>query len=244
MNKKDKKCDCVNCDKMKISQAAKSGEKLSSCENLSAKHHKRNEVEITKLDKAAKASELDINPMRKDINETDNKVTVNSLRKSKIIKSRSSPESKLKVKNNKVPEKGTIESCFERIKKKKEEQNERNIEKKEKITVSKDKIDKENSNKKSGKKQAPQTFSDIFSHRVTQKENASTCLNKRKKGMQRKKEKSVDLKNQMSIKHFLRDNDSSIEGKSQNAKRKLENIDEITSIGTQETPLKKKILEG
>ena len=62
--------------------------------------------------------------------------------------------------------------------------------------------------------------------------------------MQRKKEKSVDLKNQKSIKHFLRDNDNSIVGKSQNAKRKLENIEEITSIGTQETPLKKKNLEG
>ena len=55
---------------------------------------------------------------------------------------------------------------------------------------------------------------------------------------------TVDLKNQKSIKHFLRDNDSSIVGMSQNAKRKRDNIEEINIIGTQETPNKKKNLEG
>ena len=153
-----------------------------------------------------------------------------------------------------MPEKGTIESCFARIKKKKEEHNVKNRErkgemyekkgnneKKDKNTVVKDKNNTENS-KNTEKKQVPLTFSDIFAHKKPQKENANTCLDKRKKGVQRKKEKSVDLKNQRSIKHFLKDNDNSIVGMSQNAKRKQDNIEEINNIGTQETPNKKKSL--
>ena len=62
---------------------------------------------------------------------------------------------------------------------------------------------------------------------------------KRKKGVERKKEMSVDHKNQKSIKHFFKDNESRVADLPQNAKRKRDNV-ELNEIGTQETPTKKK----
>ena len=64
-------------------------------------------------------------------------------------------------------------------------------------------------------------------------------MDRRRKGVDRKKERSVDQKNQRSIKHFFKDNESRVADLPQNAKRKRDNV-ELNEIGTQETPTKKK----
>ena len=66
--------------------------------------------------------------------------------------------------------------------------------------------------KETEKKKAPRTFADISGNRNIHKENTSNCIYKRKKGVERKKDKSVDQKNQISIKHFFKDNDSRLIG--------------------------------